>query len=214
LQQQRVIGCLKHWPGIGGVVDDPHETLPTITASRATLEATEFAPFRNLLALNPGMFMVTHVLVPALDPTLPATLSPTLVQGVLRGELGYDGVVMTDSLYMKGISLHYSLGEAAVLSVIAGDDLLEGAWDAYSMREMLGALKAAIAAGRISPARIDQSVRRILRLKQRYGLLPTGGVWRVIGAADALTAVPAASGAARPLAWATRRRADGPAITS
>jgi beta-N-acetylhexosaminidase len=171
LQGQGVIGCLKHWPGIGSVVEDPHLTLPTITASRAELEATEFAPFRDLLAQRPGMIMVTHVLVRAIDPNLPATLSPAVVQGVLRGELGYDGVVMTDSLYMKGISLHYSLGDAAVLSVIAGDDLLEGAWDAYSTRQMIDAIKAAIADGRISLARIDQSVRRVLLLKQRFGLL-------------------------------------------
>jgi beta-N-acetylhexosaminidase len=115
---------------------------------------------------------VTHVLVPAIDPNLPATLSPALVQGVLRGELGYDGVVMTDSLYMKGISERYSLGEASVLAVLAGDDLLEGAWDSASMQEMLSALEAAVAQGRISAARIDQSVRRILLLKERYGLLP------------------------------------------
>jgi beta-N-acetylhexosaminidase len=212
LQQQRVIGCLKHWPGIGGVVDDPHETLPTITKSRAALETTEFAPFRDLLAQNPGMIMVTHVLVPDIDRDLPATLSPKLVQGVLRGELGYDGVVMTDSLYMKGISLHYSLGEAAVLSVLAGDDLIEGAWDAYSTREMLDALKAAIASGRISPARIDESVRRILLLKQRFGLLlPLGGATPHQLAPEAAGS-PAA--AALPLAWATRRRLGGPITSS
>jgi beta-N-acetylhexosaminidase len=208
LQQQRVIGCLKHWPGIGGVVDDPHETLPTIPKSRAALEAIEFAPFRDLLAQDPGMIMVTHVLVPDIDRTLPATLSPALVQGVLRGELGYDGVVMTDSLYMKGISLHYSLGEAAVLSVLAGDDLLEGAWDTYSMRVMLGALKDAIAAGRISLTRIDQSVRRILLLKLRFGLLPPlGPAMRMIDGPEAVTS-PAPT--ALPLAWATRRRLGGP----
>jgi beta-N-acetylhexosaminidase len=117
------------------------------------------------------MIMVTHVMIPAIDPNLPATLSPKLVQGVLRGELGYDGVVMTDSLYMKGISVRYSLGEAGVLSVIAGDDLLEGAWDSASMTVMLDALKTAVEQGRISQARIDQSVRRILLLKQQYGLL-------------------------------------------
>jgi beta-N-acetylhexosaminidase len=172
LQQNGEIGTLKHWPGIGSTSSDPHLTLPVITRSRAQLEATDFATFRNLLVDQPGMIMVTHVLVPAIDPDLPATLSPKLVQGVLRGELSYDGVVMTDSLYMKGISLRYSLGEAAVLSVLAGDDLLEGAWDTASMEEMLAALKAAVASGRISQARIDQSVRRILLLKERYGLLP------------------------------------------
>jgi beta-N-acetylhexosaminidase len=172
LQQGGEIGCLKHWPGIGSIVTDPHLTLPTITRSRADLESTDFAAFRDLLADDPGMIMVTHVLVPAIDPNLPATLSPALVQGVLRGELGYDGVVMTDSLYMKGISERYSLGEASVLAVLAGDDLLEGAWDSASMQEMLSALEAAVAQGRISAARIDQSVRRILLLKERYGLLP------------------------------------------
>lgn len=171
MQQNGVIGTLKHWPGIGSVTQDPHETLPTITRSRAELEATDFAAFRGLLAQHPGMVMVTHVIVQAIDPTMPATLSPKLVNGVLRDELGYQGVVMTDSLYMKGISVRYSLGEAAVLSVIAGDDLLEGAWDTSSMTEMLGALKAAIAQGRISEGRIDQSVERILTLKAMYGML-------------------------------------------
>jgi beta-N-acetylhexosaminidase len=172
LQQSGVIACLKHWPGIGSVTLDPHETLPTITRSRSQLESTEFATFRSLLADQPGMVMVTHVIVTAIDPNLPATLSPALVTGVLRDELGFNGVVMTDSLYMKGISLHYSLGEAAVLSIIAGDDLLEGAWDSGSMAEMINAIKGALASGRISTARIDDSVRRILELKARYGLLP------------------------------------------
>jgi beta-N-acetylhexosaminidase len=187
LQQNGEIACLKHWPGIGSTVDDPHLTLPTITRSRAQLEALDFAAFRNLLADQPGMIMVTHVMVPAIDSTLPATLSPKLVQGVLRGELGYDGVVMTDSLYMEGIRLHYSLGEAAVLSVLAGDDLLEGAWDSGTMLEMLSALKTAIKQGRISQARIDQSVRRILLLKERYGLLPMLPA-KASGSAAAITA--------------------------
>ncbi len=186
VQQAGVIGTLKHWPGIGSVTLDPHETLPTITRSRAELESTEFAAFRNLLADQPGMIMVTHVILSAIDPTLPSTLSPAVVNGVLRGELGYDGVVMTDSLYMKGISLRYSLGEAAVLSVLAGDDLLEGAWDTGSMQEMLGAIKGAVASGRVSQARIDQSVRRILELKVRFGLLPLRPVRRDSGDGSAL----------------------------
>jgi beta-N-acetylhexosaminidase len=171
LQQNGEIGCLKHWPGIGSVVADPHLTLPTMDRTRAELESTEFAAFRNVLALDPGMIMVTHVLVPAIDPVLPATLSPKLVQGVLRGELGYDGVVMTDSLYMNAIWQHYNLGEAAVLAVIAGDDLLEGAWSSDSMGWMLSALHVAISQGRISQARIEQSARRVLMLKARFGLL-------------------------------------------
>ena len=172
VQDNGVIGTLKHWPGIGSITSDPHQTLPVMNRSLSQLQATEFSSFRALLPLNPGMIMVTHVVVPSLDPYLPATLSPKIVQGVLRDQLGYQGVVMTDSLYMKGISLQYNLGQAAVLAVMAGDDLLEGAFDSYSMRFMMDSIKGAMADGRISQARIDQSVRRILALKLRFGLLP------------------------------------------
>lgn len=172
VQDNGVIGTLKHWPGIGSITSDPHQTLPVMNRSLSQLQSTEFSSFKALLPLDPGMIMVTHVLVNAIDPTLPATLSPKVVQGVLRDQLGYQGVVMTDSLYMKGISLQYNLGQAAVLSVMAGDDLLEGAFDSYSMRFMMDSIKGAIADGRISQARIDQSVRRILALKLRFGLLP------------------------------------------
>lgn len=172
LQSHGVIATLKHWPGIGSVTQDPHLTLPTINDTLAQLESQHFATFRSLLSHDPGMIMVTHVIVKAIDPAMPATLSPKLVDGVLRGQLGYDGVVMTDSLYMQGIAIHYNLPEAGVLSVIAGDDLLEGAFDSSSMAGMIAALKAAIASGRISVARINQSVMRILKLKIRFGLLP------------------------------------------
>ena len=172
LQQNNVIGCLKHWPGIGDANQDPHLTLPTIDRTRAQLEATEFAPFRNMLKDNPGMIMVTHVILTAIDPTMPSSLSPAVVDGVLRGELGYNGVVITDNLWMKGISDKYSLGQAAVLAIIAGDDLLEGAWAPYELRVMESAVKNAVASGQISVSRIDQSVRRLLALKVKYGILP------------------------------------------
>jgi beta-N-acetylhexosaminidase len=172
VQDHGVIATLKHWPGIGSITSDPHQTLPVMNRSPSQLQSTEFSSFRALLPLDPGMIMVTHVLVPSLDPSLPATLSPKIVQGVLRDQLGYQGVVMTDSLYMKGISLQYNLGQAAALAVMAGDDLLEGAFDSYSMRFMMDSIKGAMADGRISQARIDQSVHRILALKIRYGLLP------------------------------------------
>jgi beta-N-acetylhexosaminidase len=172
LQQNNIIGCLKHWPGIGDANQDPHLTLPTIDRTRDQLEATEFAPFRMMLKDNPGMIMVTHVILKAIDPTMPSSLSPAVVDGVLRGELGYDGVVITDNLWMKGISDKYSLGQAAVLAIIAGDDLLEGAWAPYELRVMISAVKNAIASGQISVSRINQSVRRLLTLKVKYGILP------------------------------------------
>jgi beta-N-acetylhexosaminidase len=172
LQQNGMIGTLKHWPGIGSVALDPHKTLPTVTRSRAELEATDFATFRDLLAKSPGMIMVTHVLVNAIDPSMPSSLSPKLVQGILRDELGYQGVIITDNLWMKGVSLRYSLAEASVLAVLAGNDLLEGPWNPTTMRDVLNGLRNAVNSGRISQQRIDESVRRILTLKAQYGILP------------------------------------------
>jgi beta-N-acetylhexosaminidase len=172
LQQNGVIGTLKHWPGIGSASLDPHKTLPTITRSRSQLDNTDFAAFNGLLDKQPGMIMVTHVLVNAIDPNMPASLSPKMVDGVLRGQLGYQGVVITDNLWMKGVSLRYSLGEAGVLAVLAGDDLLEGPWSPGTLRSMLNAMRDAVNSGRISQDRIDLSVRRILTLKAKYGILP------------------------------------------
>lgn len=200
LQQNGVAGTLKHWPGIGGTAADPHLTLPTISQDKATLEAENFASFRALLADNPGMIMVTHVLVPAFDPNMPATLSPILVQGVLRGELGYNGVVMTDSLYMQGIAKNYTLPQAGVLAIEAGDDLLEGAFDTNSMSAMIAAIKDAMSSGAITTNRINESVQRILALKIRFGLLPLRGfTFGSAGAALAQTTPALATDARRYL---------------
>jgi len=196
LQQNGVAGTLKHWPGIGSTAADPHLTLPTITHDKATLASVDFAPFRALLADNPAMIMVTHVIVPAYDPNMPATLSPIMVQDILRGQLGYNGVVMTDSLYMQGIAKNYTLPQAGVLAIEAGDDLLEGAFDTNSMSQMIQALKDAISSGAITVNRIDESVQRILAMKIRFGLLPLrlpslGGQTGANGALTAGASAPA-----------------------
>jgi beta-N-acetylhexosaminidase len=172
LQQNHIIACLKHWPGIGDAVQDPHLTLPVIDRTHDQLESTEFAPFRNLLKDNPGMIMVTHVILSAIDPNMPSSLSPKVVQGVLRDDLGYDGVIITDNLWMQGVSIRFSLGQAAVLAIQAGNDLLEGAWDPPHLQLMIAAVKNAVKSGQISTSRIDQSVRRLLTLKATYGILP------------------------------------------
>jgi beta-N-acetylhexosaminidase len=172
LQDKGEIACLKHWPGIGSLTQDPHATLPVMNRTRDQMESTEFAAFRGLLAQHPGMIMTTHVIVPAIDPRVPADLSPAVTENILRGELHYDGVIMSDSLHMAGIAIRYSLGEATVLAVLAGNDLIEGAYDPDTLIYMESSLRAAVDSGRVSHARIDQAVRRILMLKARYGLLP------------------------------------------
>jgi len=171
-QQNGVMACPKHFPGLGATVVNPHDALPVINSSRAFIEQHDLAPYRALIAHDPAMIMTTDLLMPALDPAMPAELSYPIVTGVLRQELGYDGVVITDALYMGGVTDRYSMPEAGVLAILAGNDLLEGPWDTAQMRTMVGALRTAVQSGRLSEARVDQSVLRILRLKQRFGLLP------------------------------------------
>jgi len=207
VQQNGVIGTLKHWPGIGSIALDPHKTLPTDTRSLSQLESTDFAAFRGLLDKQPGMIMVTHVLVQAIDPSMPSSLSPKVVQETLRDEMGYQGVVITDNLWMKGVSLRYSLGEASVLAVLAGDDLLEGPWNPGSMRGVLDALKNAVQSGRISMDRIDQSVRRILTLKAKYGILPLHAP-DPAGSTQAAAMVPGEAALPRPYALVAPREVE------
>lgn len=173
LQQDGVFGCLKHFPGLGAAQIDAHAGLPLISRTRGQVESVELAPYRNLIATGQvHAIMTTDLLMPALDATMPAELSPATITGVLRDELHFNGVVVTDALYMAGISDRYGMPEAGVLSILAGDDLLEGPWTPDQMRAMMDALRQAISSGRLSKSRIDDSVRRILVMKMEMGLLP------------------------------------------
>lgn len=165
-------GTLKHFPGLGAATSDAHKDLPEIDQSRTQIEAVELAPYRALVASGQvDAIMATDLLMPALDPSMPAELSPTIMTGVLRGDLGYNGVIITDALYMAGIADRYSMPQAGVLAIEAGDDLLEGPWTAEQMAPMIAALRTAVQTGQISKARIDASVHRILALKERLGIL-------------------------------------------
>lgn len=172
LQQNNVIGCLKHFPGLGAITSDPHAGLPTVNRSLADLENIDLAPYKLMIQKDhPAMIMSTDVLMPAIDPTLPAELSQKTINDLLRKQLGYDGVVITDGLYMQGISDRWSLSQAAVLSVIAGDDLVEGPYSASQVADVVAALKQALQQGKLTMERIDQSVQRILLMKVQYGII-------------------------------------------
>jgi beta-N-acetylhexosaminidase len=172
LQKNGVAGTLKHFPGLGAITSDPHAGLPTVTRSKADLEAIDLAPYKTLIQHNqPAMIMSTDVLTTAIDPTLPAELSPKAINGVLRKELGYNGVVITDGLYMGGISERWSLSQAAVLSIIAGNDLVEGPYTPAQVADVVTALQQALNQGLISMDRINQSVQRILLMKMHYGII-------------------------------------------
>src|SRR5438876_8144290 len=172
LQQNSVAGCLKHFPGLGAITSDPHAGLPTVTRSLADLENVDLAPYKLMIQkYHPAMIMSTDVLMPAIDPTLPAELSQKTINHLLRNQLGYDGVVITDGLYMQGISDRWTLSQAAVLSIIAGDDLVEGPYSASQVAVVVTALKQAIQQGKLTLDRINQSVQRILLMKVQYGII-------------------------------------------
>src|SRR5262249_2868447 len=103
LQQHGIAGTLKHWPGLGASSGNPDFTLPTVTRTKTALDAVDFASFRMLLKHQPDMIMVTHVIVESYDELTPASLSPVLVEQVLRGQLGYQGVVVTDAMDAQGL---------------------------------------------------------------------------------------------------------------
>jgi beta-N-acetylhexosaminidase len=173
LQMHGVVGALKHFPGLGAATTDAHLGLPVIDRTRAQLESTELAPYRDLIASGQAhMIMSTDVLMPALDPSVPAEISKPIITGILRNELHYDGVAITDALYMAGIANHYSFGQAAVLAIEAGNDMIMAPWTPSMEQSIVDGLKQALANGSLSMAQVDNSVRRIIALKMRFRLLP------------------------------------------
>lgn len=181
LQQHGVGGTLKHWPGLGASTGNPDYTLPTVNSSRTQLNAVDFAAFRMLLPRHPDMIMVTTVFVPAYDTRNPADLSPTLVQQVLRGQLGYQGVVVTDALDAQGLiqymqsqgygNASQGIAEASVRAFVAGDDLIVAPIEQDRLAAVVSAMNSAVASGRISRARLHEAVHRIIALKVRLGLM-------------------------------------------
>ncbi len=172
LQNNGVAACLKHFPGLGAISSDPHAGLPTVNRSLADLNRIDLAPYKLMLQKDqPAMIMSTDVLMPAIDPNLPAELSPKAITGILRNQLGYDGVVITDGLYMGGISQRWSLSEAAVLSIIAGDDMIEGPYTPSLVAGVVAAFHQAIQQGTLTMDRVNQAVVRILLMKIHYGMI-------------------------------------------
>ena len=175
-----VIPVAKHFPGHGDTAVDSHYGLPVVDKTLEELEERELVPFRQAIdttcvygtygdAAIPAV-MVAHILMTQLDPDWPASLSHKVVTGLLREELGFDGVVCTDDLTMGAVSNTYGMGEAAVLAVEAGCDLLLVCHGADNLTAARDALLEAADSGRLSPERLDESVKRILSLKAEYGL--------------------------------------------
>lgn len=176
-KEKNVVPVIKHFPGHGDTAVDSHEALPVVSKTLDELRQSELMPFE--MALHPERYtggtaapavMVGHIRMDGVDPNVPATLSNKVVTELLREEIGFDGVVFTDDLTMKAITDAYGVGDAAVRAVEAGCDVLLVCHGEENLTLAREALLEAVESGRISDARLDKSVRRILKLKQIYGL--------------------------------------------
>ena len=163
-------GCLstaKHFPGHGGTTADSHQSTPVVNASAESLRGYDLVPFAAAVDAGVDVVLVAHILYPALDADNIATLSPAIMTGLLRDELGFDGVVMSDDLRMGGLTAQCAAGEAAVRFLLAGGDLILCGPQHGRQREIMEALYQAAADGTLSEARIDESVTRILQKKMQ-----------------------------------------------
>lgn len=169
VEENGAIATAKHFPGHGDTAIDSHLDLPVVSADQERLDHLELVPFRAAIDAGVSTIMTGHLAVPALepDPDTPATLSSNILTSLLRKQMGFDGLIVTDAMDMGGVTVRYAPGEAAVRAVLAGADciLMPPVPDAA-----FEALKAAVASGRIPRQQIDDSVRRILRAKARLGL--------------------------------------------
>lgn len=170
LQSAGVAACAKHFPGHGDTAQDSHLELPTLGVDRATLAARELVPFVAAVEAGIATVMTSHILVPAVDPDLPGTLSAPVL-GLLREQLGFDGVIFSDALDMAGASAGRGIPETAVLSLAAGADLLciGPEKPAALVRETQAAIVAAVRDGRLPEERLRSAAARIARL-HRYDM--------------------------------------------
>jgi beta-N-acetylhexosaminidase len=183
-QSAGVSACVKHFPGHGDTGTDSHTALPLITHTREEWERLDAPPFRAAIAAGVDAIMTAHIQVPALDPTNdPATLSRPIITGILREQMGFDGLIVTDALNMEGVRTKYGDDRVPVLALKAGVDqllfpeFLDVAWNG---------VRDAVRSGELTEARLDESILRILRIKQKVGLIEDplvdiGSIDRVVG---------------------------------
>lgn len=171
-QEANVVATAKHFPGHGDTDVDSHLDLPTISHYKDRIYAVELKPFVKAIEAGVDSIMSSHIYFPAFEKLkLPSTLSRSVLTGLLREELGFEGVIMTDCMEMHAISRHYGTVEASVLAIEAGADLVLISHSFDLQVAAIEAILQAVRAGRISADRIDQSVRRLIALKERRGLL-------------------------------------------
>ncbi|MEK4283668.1 beta-N-acetylhexosaminidase [Ureibacillus sp. FSL K6-0165] len=170
IQSENIIPVIKHFPGHGDTSVDSHLALPMVNKSIKELDQVELLPFKKAIEENADVVMIAHILLPQIDKQYPASISKTIITELLREKLGFNGVVITDDMTMKAITNHYSLQEAALLSVKAGNDMILIAHDEDKIFSIIDELVTSVQRGEISEQRINESVMRILKLKEKYQL--------------------------------------------
>ena len=178
LQDNGSVATLKHFPGHGDTTLDSHRGLPTVTRSRDELMRIDLHPFAAGIEAGARMVMTSHIIFSALDPDRPATLSPVILGDLLRGELGFDGLIVSDSMNMHSMKRNYDPADAAIQGFNAGVDLMMLAEEHYdhdagqyleNQRALIRAVIEAVEDGRISRERVDDAVTRVLRIKREAG---------------------------------------------
>jgi beta-N-acetylhexosaminidase len=212
LQSAGVVACAKHFPGHGSTIGDSHLTLPAVQGTLDEIRVRDLPPFRAAIGAGTVALMPGHLVVPSLTGDMPASLSPAAVTGMLRGELGFDGVVISDALEMKAASAVFGIPEACVLAVIAGVDLLCLGRD--TDEAMYHAVRAAIAdavtTGRLPGARLEEAAERIRVLRARLAATRGSAAAGASGTAGASSSGGAATEEIGLLAARRALRRSGP----
>ena len=168
IQSAGIIATAKHFPGLGRTRKDPHQNLPVIAAKRDELDRCDLPPFKAAIQADVACVMTSHTIYPALDPEFPGTFSRTIINGLLRDELGFGGVVITDDLEMGAVGERYSQGAATVAALKAGADLLLVCNDLQKMSQTAKALSHALDHGLLDPDELILSLARVERLRKAY----------------------------------------------
>ncbi|MEV4012093.1 glycoside hydrolase family 3 protein [Nonomuraea angiospora] len=201
LQSVNVAACVKHFPGHGATRVDSHLAIPVVDVDLDVLRERELAPFRAAVGAGARSVMTAHVAVPAVTGETPATLSSAALTGLLRGELGYDGVVITDALDMRAITRSVGLAGGAVLTLAAGADLLcLGPLPTYDdVQAIIAEIVSAVREGRLPLSRLEEAAARVAALRTWFGMpAPVAAEQNVVGLHAARRAVRL-TGATEPL---------------
>lgn len=170
LQSENIITVVKHFPGHGDTDVDSHLELPKVNKNLEELHDLEFIPFKAAIEEGADIVMTAHILLPQIDPEYPSSMSKKVVTEILREQLEFDGVIITDDMTMQAITNHFEIGEAAVNAIKAGTDIILMAHNYDGLLSVVQSLQVAVANGEITEERLNESVRRVIQLKQDYGL--------------------------------------------